>query len=103
MAKPNWHYYEAHITVEEPAQPDSIYEVLDFLGLKVVDLVNINIKGLLNEQGIITTMHSPNLQDLVDKTKLAVDTLKSYGYSVQRYKIESTVIDSKFDDSLKLL
>lgn len=29
--------------------------------------------------------------------------LQKFGYSVQRYKIESTIIDSKYEDKFNLL
>lgn len=107
MAKRDWHYYESHITIfgeQEDWQIDNLLSLLQSLNLKVVDLVNIKRQGLQNEEfDVITTMHSSNLQDIVDKTKFAVEKLKFYNYPVVRYKIESTVYDSKHEDALELL
>lgn len=98
--KPNWHYYEAHVTIREPADHQTLLNALTFMGLKVVDLVNIDLDGMQNEEGVITTMHSSNLQTLTEETSRAVKTLQSLNYEVLRYKIESTVIDSKYEDKL---
>lgn len=101
--KPNWHYYEAHITVKESSNPQKLLSRLRDLNLKVVDLVNINIEGLNNEEGIITTLHGSNLAHLTEQVRQAVQKLQLEDYTVLRYKIESTVLDSKHDDKLQLL
>jgi aryl-alcohol dehydrogenase-like predicted oxidoreductase len=98
--------YEAHITLgktNESQQNDLILS-LNKLGFKVIDLAVINRPDLQNEAfDTITTSHSSNLQDLVDKTYDAVYNLKKDGFEVLRYKIESTIFDSKFEDTFKVL
>jgi hypothetical protein len=101
--KPNWHYYEAHITIKDTENKQELLDLLKDVGIKVVDLVNIPLDGLLNEEGIITTMHGTTLSMLQLNVRLAVKTLQKYNYQVLRYKIESTVIDSKHDDVMNLL
>lgn len=101
--KPNWHYYEAHITLEDTDRPEDLQSLLTDLGIKVVDLVNIPLDGLLNEEGIITTLHSNRLDLLKDRVVYSVQALQSNGYKVLRYKIESTIFDSKHHDKFQLL
>jgi hypothetical protein len=99
--------YEAHLNIdklEDSQTHPALLKLLTDLGLKVVDLVNIPLKGLESEEfGTITTMHSDNLQTLIDNTRKAVLALQKEGYRVLRYKVESCVLDSKFEDSMKLL
>jgi len=98
--------YEAHITLlgNVDKKNELLLNVLKTLGMKVVDLVNIEKEGLQSEEfDVITTMHSPNLKDILGQTVLAVRTLQNMNFNVVRYKVESTIVDSKFDDKYKLL
>lgn len=102
--KPEYHYYEAYINLGPVDCPKRLYVDLCGVGLKIVDLVQVEIPGLDSEEfGVITTMHETNLKRLVSKVSMAVRVLKVLGYTVQRYKIESTVYDSKFEDKFNLL
>lgn len=100
--KPNWHYYEAHIEIAPIDQKNIslLKDDLQDLGFNLVDLVGIEREYNLN---LITTFHADNLSDLQDVVYNSVKQLKALGYDVKRYKIESTVIDSKFEDKLELL
>jgi hypothetical protein len=104
--KPNWHYYEAHVNLGEM---DTIHkvalpEVLNNLDFKTTDIVNLPIEGLEQEDfDTIITTKSDKLEDIKNKVYLAVVGLTELGYKVNRYKIESTIIDSKFDDKWELL
>lgn len=104
--KPNWHYYEAHISLGEMNKNDEdmLIPILNRVGFKVMDLAVIKKEGLENEPfHIIATAKSDCLQNLRDNVMSAVDTLKYAGYSVIRYKIESTIYDSKYEDALDIL
>lgn len=100
--KPNWHYYEAHIELAPINQADMklLEDDLRELQFDLVDLVAIRREDDLN---LITTYHSTKLPELKEVVRGAVKRLKQWGYTVKRYKIESTVLDSKHDDSLALL
>jgi len=102
--KPEHHYYEAHVNLGPVKRPEALQHDLAEVGLKIVDLVGIKLPGLESEEfGIITTMHETNLKRLVSDVSMAVRLLREWGYTVQRYKIESTVYDSKFEDKFGLL
>lgn len=103
-----WRYYEAHLTIlgmnEELLSYDSLLTEIKSLGLKPVDLVNIRREDLENEEfDLITTLHSPSLKEITAQTIKAVTHLKEKGYPVVRYKIESAVFDSKYEDTFNLL
>lgn len=100
--KPNWHYYEACIEIK-PLDKKRLKELkvaLDAIDFQIVDLVAIKRGDELN---IITTSHAKNLQALNNRVGTAVRILQKLGYTVMRYKIESTVLDSKHEDKLGVL
>lgn len=104
--KQRWHYYEAHINLgdmtsfEEKALP----MLLDVLGFKTTDIVNVPIDGLEQEDfHTIITTKGENLAEITTRVRASVELLKLSGYKVNRYKIESTIIDSKYEDKWELL
>lgn len=104
--KPNWHYYEAHINLGEmdELQEANLKTVLDKIGFKTTDIVNSPIEGLEQEDfHTILTTNDPNLSALKGRVGTSVLLLQAHGYKVNRYKIESTIWDSKFEDALELL
>ncbi len=104
--KPNWHYYEAHINLGDMSQllEDGLMEVLGKIDFKTTDIVTMPYEGLEQEDfhTILTTKDS-NLQVLTQRVKDSVNLLAGLGYKVNRYKIESTIFDSKYEDKLELL
>lgn len=98
--------YEAHINLGEMSafQEMNLQNLLDNMGFKTTDIVAMPYEGLEQEDfyKIITTKDS-NLKVLTERIKNSVLILSSLGYNVQRYKIESTVFDSKYEDKLGLL
>ncbi len=104
--KPSWHYYEAHINLGKMPHwlDDYLPTVLRMVGFETTDIVNNPQPDLEQEDfyRIITTKDI-NLNTLTIRINSTVKYLKSLGYPVQRYKIESTIIDSKYDDKLGLL
>lgn len=98
--------YEAHISLGKMSKyaEDKLIPILNRVGFKVIDLAVIKKEGLEKEPfHIITTAHSKNLNSMCHNVSSAVDELRSQGYKVIRYKIESTVYDSKFEDKFNLL
>lgn len=104
--KPSWHYYEAHVNLSAMSEKleDGLMEVLTKIDFKITDIVTMPYEGLEQEDfhTILTTKDS-NLKILVDRVKDSVNLLIGLGYTVNRYKIESTILDSKYEDKLELL
>lgn len=104
--KQSWHYYEAHINLGNmtEAQEEKLQSFLEIINFKTTDIVAMPYEGLEQEEfyKIITTKDS-NLRALTSRIENAVSLLQYKGYQVQRYKIESTIFDSKFEDKLDLL
>lgn len=104
--KPNWHYYEAHINLGDMVDTlaDGLPEVLSTIAFKTTDIVSMPYEGLETEDfTVIITTKDSNLKTLVQRIKDSVNLLIGLGYNVQRYKIESTIFDSKYEDAMGLL
>lgn len=106
MAKPSYHYYEAHINLGnmDEVLEEGLMEVLNKINFKTTDIVTMPYEGLEQEDfhTILTTKDS-NLKVLTQRVKDSVNLLIGLGYKVNRYKIESTIVDSKYEDTLGLL
>lgn len=104
--KRNWHYYEAHINLGEMTKEQelALFHLLQEIDFKTTDIVNTTYEGLEQEEfhTILTTKDS-NLNNLMKRIEDSCELLINVGYKVNRYKIESTVIDSKFEDHFGLL
>jgi hypothetical protein len=104
--KPNWHYFEAHINLGQMSEAleEKLPRVLENINFKTTDIVAMPYEGLEQEDfyKIITTKDA-NLRALTSRIENSVSLLRYLGYEVQRYKIESTVYDSKYEDKLDLL
>lgn len=104
--KPNWHYYEAHINLGDMSEEleNKLQNFLETINFKTTDIVAMPYDGLEQEEfyKIITTKDS-SLRNLTSRIENAVSLLRFKGYTVQRYKIESTIFDSKYEDKLDLL
>ena len=92
-------YYEAHITVE--ARDMDFWEEFEglFRGFRVsrfdIDHVDdYNNKWFMSTRG-------KDLGELGDKIRDAINTLIEYNYKVTRWKIEDTLLDSKYGDTLE--
>lgn len=98
--------YEAHINLGqmEKELEDKLQKVLENINFKTTDIVALPYEGLEQEEfyKIITTKDS-NLRAITSRVENSVSLLQYLGYNVQRYKIESTIIDSKYEDKLDLI
>jgi hypothetical protein len=104
--KPSWHYYEAHISLEDNnlVYPKRLKETLERIDFQITDIVTMPVDGLEQEEfDYIITSRGTNLKEFTQKVLDAVITLQKEGYNVLRYKIESTIIDSKYEDKFNLL
>lgn len=99
-------YYESHVTIDPPE--DSQIALLTSL----VQLENFRLAKLFMRKGGVDeahvddafmTGHGKELSDIRARTIALVNRLHENGFVVRRYKIEDTVLDSRFDDELELL
>lgn len=104
--KPSWHYFEAHVNLGEMTKDEelALVHLLEEINFKTTDIVNTPYEGLEQEEfHTILTTKDNNLQNLTKRIKDSCNLLIKQGYKVNRYKIESTVIDSKYEDKFNLL
>ncbi len=104
--KPSNHYYEAHLNLGKMNSDleKKLPDVLKEIEFKTTDIVSMPYKDLESEDFyIILTTKDSHLGTLTQRVKNSVSLLQELEYDVQRYKIESTIYDSKYEDKLELL
>lgn len=101
-------YYEAHVTIEPVF--DAAREQADILArehsFKLAHLLMQKRELDAPERSkhdTFMTAHSRELEELIERTQSLIIALKAAGYKVWRYKIEDTVLDSRAQDTLRLL
>ncbi len=95
-------YYESHITIA----PVIGQELLDFKHICLG--FNFRVAKLLMEKGpsrldAFCTGRSNNYTDIVERTHGLVMCLNQAGFTVRRYKIEDTIVDSNIKDKFQCL
>lgn len=96
-------YYEAHVTIDPV--PEDQRETLQ----KMVTPDKFKLAKLLMDKGVpsqldtFMTGHGKDLEDITSRVKNVCETLIKSGYKVRRYKIEDTILDSRFKDVLQVL
>lgn len=98
------HYYEAHITVEPVfgERLEQFKEVCKTYDFHVAILLMQKRQADTSERSSkdsFCTGRSISYSDLEDRTLAMVKTLQEAGFTVWRYKIESTLLDSRYSDS----
>jgi len=99
------HYYEAHVTIE-PVFGDT-HEVFR----RIAKAYKFHVATLLmqkrkeetptmSKNDAFCTGRSVSYSDMKDRMLALVSTLTKAGFLVHRYKIESTLLDSRHDDSI---
>lgn len=102
------YYYEAHVTIE-PVFGEDLRIVASLTKnhkFKVADLLMQKRKEDTPDRSKFDTFatgHGKDYDDLKSRVIGLVEELKEYGYKVWRYKIEDTLLDSKFEDELEIL
>lgn len=102
------HYFEAHVTIE-PIFDDRL-EMASQLALKN----KFKIATLLMQKreedtptrskyDTFMTGHGKQLDDIQSRVKALVEELRANNFTVWRYKIEDTVMDSRINDILEIL
>ncbi len=101
----NRHYYEAHITTEP------VFEERREAFVAICKKHDFHVAELLmqrkrkdtpnrSSKDAFCTGRSISYSDLEDRMRGLIDELKTCQFAVWRYKIESTLLDSRHDDSL---
>lgn len=101
--KPSWHYFEAHVTIEPVfgERLKTLKAISEEHGFKVATLLmkkEAEDSSEPSRTDTFTTGRSASLKELTMNTQSLVKCLQSVGFQVWRYKIESTIVDSKYDD-----
>jgi hypothetical protein len=105
---PDWHYYESHVTIEPvfDKRLDLFIMLCRSMKFHVADLLmkkRANDKPVRSSLDSFCTSRSDDYKDISLRTVFLVNKLKDEGFKVYRYKIESTLVDSRYDDEFGLL
>ena len=98
------HYYEAHVTIEPVfgEQLAALKKSAAEFGFRVADLLmqkRPENKPERSQNDTFCTARSISYSDLETRMFGLVTKLKESGFVIWRYKIESTLLDSRYDDS----
>lgn len=101
-------YYESHITIEPvfDERRDMAATICKKYKFRLADLLmkkRTCDTEYRSDKDTFMTGHSQFLDDIKERTISLVENLQKEGFKVWRYKIEDTILDSKFNDSLGLL
>lgn len=101
-------YYEAHITIE-PVFDDRLEtfkKIASAYRFRVAELLMQKRSSDTPERSqydSFCTGRSNDYTDLHDRMALMMIELKAENFHVWRYKIEDTILDSRFSDPLKMI
>lgn len=101
-------YFESHVTIE-PVFGDRLSElkcIATQQGFRVADLImkkGVGETPTPNQEDTFCTGRSKDWNTMKGKTYLFVTILQECGFKVYRYKIENTLLDSRVEDTDKLL
>lgn len=100
MGTKAWHYYESHVTVEG-CRGQLLFTLQGICGaqgfrLAVLDYGSLGPHGDRPNRLIATARHG-SLAQLMERQRALVWECHRAGLTVLRYKIESTLIDSKHE------
>jgi hypothetical protein len=91
-------YLEAHVTISpvHDEEREKAAAIARAHGFKLAHLVMLK-RGpdVPSQRDTFMTSHGKNIDDLAARTKQVVQQLRTYGFKVWRYKIESCVLDSR--------
>jgi hypothetical protein len=98
------HYYEAHVTTDPVPDVEGFKRIVNGCGFVPAKLLMQKGKTVEpSDLDMFCTARSSNLGAIIDMTHDVVLALQSNGFKVRRYKIESTLIDSRDTDELHVL
>lgn len=92
-------YLEAHVTIAPifGKEREQCEIIARSCGFKLAHLIMLKDVGLdkPSQRDTFMTGHGKDIDEIAMRTKEVVRSLRSYGFKVWRYKIESCVIDSR--------
>jgi len=105
MENKNPLYYEAHVTIEPvfDERLENFRKICELYEFRVADLLFKKRKHDTPQRSsfdAFCTGRSKEYEDLQSRTCSLVNELKNNNFEVWRYKIESTLLDSKFGSKL---
>ena len=102
-------YYECHVTIEplfEQVRLDRAKVIAKVYGFSVADLLMQKRKEDTperNKNDTFMTGRGKRYEELETRMAGLINTLQYEGFKEWRYKIEDTIVDSKFKDELGIL
>lgn len=104
MLQNDWHYFEAHVTIEPVFDERLEYfkSICSEFKFHVADLLMRKRKKdneTRSNFDSFCTGKDKNYDNIESRMFNLIDKLNKNNYHVWRYKIESTLLDSKYDDS----
>ncbi len=102
----SWHYFESHVTLEpfldDKTKEGSFNHICARHGFRPAGLFLQKRKDDTPERSrfdAFCTSRDTSYSPLWERTVHLLDSLREQGFMVWRYKIESVVLDSRYDDS----
>src|SRR6185369_9095163 len=96
-------YFECHVTIDplNGKRLKLFTEICKPLNFRVADLVMIksNGKDKPSDRDSFCTSRSKDFNDLNDRMVSLITECKKNSIKVRRYKIEDTILDSKYGDN----
>jgi len=102
------YYYEAHITIDPVFDKEREYAeaLANEYGFKLAKLIMRKREADQErpaQDDTFMTGHSLDFTDIQSRTIDLCSTLRYSGFTVRRYKVEDTLVDSRFKDEWNLL
>jgi hypothetical protein len=98
--------YECHITIEPVFESKllTVKAIASEYDFKVAELLMKKGHDMeTSRYDTFMTGHSKNYEELVEDMRCLIEDLKTEDIKVWRYKIEDIVLDSRYEDTYKLL
>lgn len=101
-------YYECHVTIDPvfEEERETLAAIIKPYKFKLAKLVMKKNKGDDYKDSTLDTFftaHGKYYSDLQQRMVDCVREVQANGYTVRRYKIENTILDSKLNDLLELI
>ena len=102
------YYYECHITIDPVFEErrEEVKTLAEPYGFKLADLIMLKTphgEPMHSQKDTFMTGHGKIYEHLFGKTRDLVLALRAHNFTVRRVKIEDTVMDTRIEDTDKLL
>jgi hypothetical protein len=101
-------YFESHITIDPvfDQERETVSKMAQAAGFRLAKLImrkSTRDAEQPSQDDTFMTSHSRSYADIESRTVALVQGLQNEGYTVRRYKIENTILDSRHNDEHRLL